>query len=210
MSYELYLDPSTTNTIFQTIPPENIRALRLSGRCRFSQSVRLPNLTDLTICSVTSNYLDQHLEKSISSSRLQDFRYSQGHRMGVQITGRHLSFITQRSSATLRQLVLLECSKLSSRELASSLECLSALEYFALSFITVNELDSNFVLSIPRAVKTVKLRQVALPSWSDPFSPKFIPVSRMPDLHHHSFSKKRPCVMPLKTGTYPGRRRQTA
>ncbi|KAF8913509.1 hypothetical protein CPB85DRAFT_1504998 [Mucidula mucida] len=157
MSYELYLDPSTTNTIFQSIPPENIHALRLSGRCRFSQSVRLPNLTDLTICSVTSNYLDQHLEESISSSRLHDFRYSQGHRMGFQITGRHLSFITQRSSATLRQLVLLECSKLSSRELASCLECLSALEYFALSFITVNELDSNFVLSIPCAVKTVKL-----------------------------------------------------
>ena len=161
VAYEMYLAVATQNTIFQTVRPEGIQVLRLSGRCRFPQHVKLPALRQLTICGATSSYLDQHLEHDLSSSSdLRSFRYSQGDRMGFQMTDSLLSSLAHRFGRTLRQLVLLECNKLSTASLGSSLRQLQVLEYLALSLTTFNEMDYNFAQDIPQTVVVLKLRFV--------------------------------------------------
>lgn len=162
VSYELYLAASTMSTIFQVVPAEHLQRLRLSGRCRFSESVRLPRLAHLTICSVTSNYLDQHLVEDLSSAQLTTFRYSQGDRMGFEITDHDLSSVTRGSAHSLKELVLLQCRRLTSGELAASLQGLPCLEYLALSFITTTELDTDFVSHIPATLVVLKLRCLSL------------------------------------------------
>lgn len=64
------------------------------------------------------------------------------------------------SGSRLRTLVLLGCSRLSSACIASCLEQFPLLEILALSLVTVDELRTNFLHSLPLTVSVLKLHVV--------------------------------------------------
>ena len=159
-SYELYLDAETRVSPFEVISPQSVQVLRLSGDCNLpSTPRRTPALRHTTIFGVTGNYFDQHtLDECFPDSRLVSFSYALGHRLGFELRSRHLESLVRISGATLRKLVLLRCSRLSSTVIEASLRELQQLEYLALDLVTVDELRVNFVPSVPATVKVFKLQ----------------------------------------------------
>lgn len=158
-SYELFLHPSTTSTLFDVIPPDQVRVLRLSGSCRLLDKAHdMPALRHLTIKGVTGTYLDQHFQELFSQSQLSSFQYAHSYRLGFEITDQMLSHLVAGPAAGLRKLVLLQCSRLSSAALTACLQELPLLEYLALSIITFDELQSNFVAVLPSTICVLKLR----------------------------------------------------
>ncbi|KAG2366618.1 hypothetical protein BDR07DRAFT_1395904 [Suillus spraguei] len=157
-AYELYLDPFTRANPFQIIPSSHVRSLRLSGDCRFKK-LPLPALRHLTIRGVTSNNFDQiRFNTSFPNCQLDSFIHAQGHRLGFEIRNIHLESLLEGPGSSLRKLVLLGSSRLSSTTIASCLRSLPTLEYFALSLVTVNELRENFILALGPSLQVLKLQ----------------------------------------------------
>jgi len=81
-----------------------------------------------------------------------------GHRLGFEIRNHHLqSLVSGARPQHLRKLVLLGCSRLTSEVITGCLSQLNALEYLAMSLVTVDELRCNFVAALPPTVTTFKL-----------------------------------------------------
>ncbi|KDQ63660.1 hypothetical protein JAAARDRAFT_386503 [Jaapia argillacea MUCL 33604] len=160
LSYELFIDPDTRAQMFDVISPRHVQKLRVSGNCHLPLQQATPALRHLTLFAITGNYFDRHsLETCFSGSRLDSFIYGMGHRLGFEIRDRHLhSLITHLGGSHLRKLVLVGCSRLTTDAIAECLLHTSALEYFALSIATVNELRRNFILALPRTLRIVKLQ----------------------------------------------------
>jgi len=160
-SYELYLDPETRAFPFEVLSPRRVRNLRLSGECRLPSSTLTPALRHVTLNAITGNYFDQHpVDECFRGSHLESFSYGLGHRLGFELRDRHLESLISLSGGQLRKLILLGCSRLSSKAIADCLDGLPLLEYFALSLITVHELRTNFVLSLSSSVSVVKLQVI--------------------------------------------------
>ncbi|CCM05156.1 uncharacterized protein FIBRA_07365 [Fibroporia radiculosa] len=158
-SYELHLDPETRVRPFEVVPPECVEKLRLSGDCHFPTPLTTPALRHVTLCGVTGNFFDQNtISQSFPGSRLESFSYGQGHRLGFELRNHHLNSLVSVSSRYLRKLVLLGCSRLTSTVVASCLDNLVVLEYFAFALLTVHELRPDFVLSLPPSLSTFKLQ----------------------------------------------------
>lgn len=158
-SYELHLDPETRVRPFEVIPPECVEQLRVSGDCQFPTPLTTPALRHITIYGVTGKSFDQStIDQSFPGSRLESFSYGQGHRLGFELRNHHLKSLVSVSGRYLRKLVLLGCSRLTSTIVASCLDDLTALEYFAFGLITVDELRPDFVLSLSRSLLTFKLQ----------------------------------------------------
>ncbi|KAI9572894.1 hypothetical protein HD554DRAFT_2185107 [Boletus coccyginus] len=158
-SYELYLGPSTRVAPFDRIPSDRLRALRLSGNCHLTPGASFPALRHLTIRSVTSNAFDK-IKFSIvfAGSRLESFTHAPGHRLGFEIRNVHLESLVNGPGRSLRKLVLLGSTRLATSAIASCLRSLPTLEYFALSFVTEDELGENFTLALGRSLRTLKLQ----------------------------------------------------
>ncbi|KAL6304297.1 hypothetical protein BKA93DRAFT_826019 [Sparassis latifolia] len=158
-AYELFLDPETRVTPFEVVLPQFIEVLRVTGECRLPAAVCMPALRHLMLYGITGNHFDQHtVEESLSGCRLHSFVYGLGHRLGFEIRNRHLESLTSVAGAHLRKLVLLGCSRLTSTVIAACLENMPKLEHFALSLVTVDELRTNFVLSLPPTISVFKLQ----------------------------------------------------
>ncbi|PCH33781.1 hypothetical protein WOLCODRAFT_147864 [Wolfiporia cocos MD-104 SS10] len=156
--YELYLEPETKVTPFAVISPESIELLRLTGDCHLPASPHMPALCHLTLHAITGNHFDLHtVVQCFPGARLESFCYGHGDRLGFEFRNRHLESLIPLSCGQLRKLVLLGCSRLTSTAIATCLDGLPQLDYFALSLITVDELRTNFVLSLSPTISVVKL-----------------------------------------------------
>jgi hypothetical protein len=168
-SYEFFVAPNTKLVALHSVPEVNIRRLRLSGLLRLEEPLEsCKALQHLTIYGVTGNYLDSRPLPPMEKVALQTFQYGQGDRLGFEMRTAFLRSMLSGSHTSLRKMVLLQCSKLSSNGLATCLQSLKSLEYFALSFITVNELRANFIEALPLSMHTIKLK-ITRARWSSPF-----------------------------------------
>ncbi|KAF8832419.1 hypothetical protein HHX47_DHR1001741 [Lentinula edodes] len=159
-SYELYLSPLKSSArIFQVVSCNSVQRLRLSGDCGLPQGTKLPRLTNLAINGVTGHYLEQHMEEYFAQSQLKEVQYTQGAKAGAhfELRDRHLNSLVFGSASGLHKLVLLGCSRLSSLTLTSCLRHLDQLRYLALSFVSVHELDSDFVGAFPSSLIVLKV-----------------------------------------------------
>lgn len=157
-AYEIFMDAETRVQPFQVVSPRSVEKLRLSGEVRLPSSVETPALRQVTLHSITGNHFDRNaLDASFSGAVLETFLYAQGHRLGFELRDRHLNSVIALSGSRLRTLVLLGCSRLSSATIAACLKQLPLLEVFALSLVTVDELRTNFLVSLPMTVTVLKL-----------------------------------------------------
>ncbi|KAE9411027.1 hypothetical protein BT96DRAFT_983682 [Gymnopus androsaceus JB14] len=135
--------------------PRPFLTLRLSGDCEFPKGTKLPSLTTLTIDGVTGYY---SWEEHFADSPLKTFQYKDGDKEDAQfplieLQDHRLKSLVFGSASGIHDLVLLGCRRVSSTTLSSCLRNLGQLRYLAISFVYVNELDSNFVAAF------------LLPSW---------------------------------------------
>lgn len=160
-SYQLYLDSSTRVAPFDRLPSDRVRSLRLSGDCHLAPNASFPALRHLTIRSVTSNSFDRmRFDTVFAGSQLESFTHAQGHSLGLEIRNVHLESLLDGPGRSLRKLVLLGSSRLSTPVIASCLRSLPMLDYFALSLVTVNELGDNFILALGPSLRTLKLQVI--------------------------------------------------
>ncbi|KAF9822053.1 hypothetical protein IEO21_00047 [Rhodonia placenta] len=160
-AYELHLDAETRVSPFEVISPRDVEQLRLSGNCQMPTFPPTPALRNVVLHGITGNAFDNNaIDKCFSQSRLESFSYGMGDKLGFELRDRHIQSLVSLSGARLRRLVLLECNRLSSKALAECLDGLPHLEYFALHIITVEELRSNFVLSLAPSVQVLKLHVI--------------------------------------------------
>ncbi|KAF9069125.1 hypothetical protein BDP27DRAFT_1326046 [Rhodocollybia butyracea] len=158
-AYELYLSPFRSSTrVFQVMPSDNIKSLRLSGDCGIRTGTKLPLLSDLTLAGVTGHHLDHHFHEHFAQSHLQTFQYREGDRSGArfELRDHHLNSLFG-SASRLHKLVLLGCSCLSSSALTLCLSKLEHLHYLALSFVSVHEPNVNFITVLPAALAILKI-----------------------------------------------------
>ncbi|EGO20679.1 hypothetical protein SERLADRAFT_417835 [Serpula lacrymans var. lacrymans S7.9] len=148
------------------ISPSSLLSLRLSGDCHFPASNRttplaLPSLLHLSLSAITSNAFDTlDFSRLLPHSRLLSFSHSQGHRLAFELRDPHLASLLRAPSPalSLRKLVLLGSSRLSSHALSTFIQSLHALDYLALSLVTVNELRHNFIHGISPHLTVLKLQ----------------------------------------------------
>ncbi|KAJ4486244.1 hypothetical protein J3R30DRAFT_3820586 [Lentinula aciculospora] len=156
-SYELYLRPyKGFARIFEVVSSDSVQTLRLSGSCELAQGTKFPRITNLAINEVTWHHFDQHMEEQFAQSRLQQLQYRQ-YKTAFKLRDRHLNFLVLRPASRLHRLVLLDCTGLSTQNLATCLKLLEQLRYLALSYISVHELDSDFVAAFPPSLLVLKL-----------------------------------------------------
>ncbi|KAH9898025.1 hypothetical protein C8Q73DRAFT_640856 [Cubamyces lactineus] len=168
-SYELQISPETRVELFDTVSPDKLVTVRLSGDIVPPPSqaspvgtfAAVPALRHLVLHGITGNFFDRHtLDECFPSARLESFSYALGHRLGFEIRNHHLESLATAYGSSLRKLVLLGCSRLSTTTITYCLQNLPALEYFALNLVTVDELRSNFVLSLPPRLAVFKLQVI--------------------------------------------------
>lgn len=160
-SYELYVKPDRRILPLSTLSARSLKSLRLSGDCELpaTGSQAFPSLQCLVIHSVTGNYFDRHrMDQAFPDSALRSFSYTMNSKNGFEIRDHHLQSLSSISTHSLRKLVLLSCSRLSSTCLAACFSSLPHLDYLAVSIITVDELRTNFVLALPHSISTFKLK----------------------------------------------------
>lgn len=163
--YEQHLNPDTRVELFDTVPPTALVALRLSGEIVAAPGNRgpqpAPALRELALDGVIGTFFDRHtIDECFPGAHLDSFTYVLGHRLGFELRNNHLESLVAEHGAHLRTLVLRGCSRLSSTVVSRCLEALPALEYFALSLVTVNEAQSNFVESLPPKLAVFKLQVI--------------------------------------------------
>ena len=159
LSYELYLSANTRAMLFKQINHLSLTTLRLSGECHLpAESALMPALRDVTLLNVTGNYFDRHtFDHCFREASLRSFRYSLGDGIAFEMRDSHLRSLYEGPGRTLRSLVLLGCSRLSSSELSTCLRSLTELNYLAISLVTVEEQRTNFVSAVPSSVAVFKL-----------------------------------------------------
>ncbi len=151
--------------LFDTVPPTALVSLRLSGEIVAAPGDRgpqpTPALRELALDGVIGTFFDRHtIDECFPGACLHSFTYVLGHRLGFELRNNHLESLVAGHGAHLRTLVLRGCSRLSSTVVSRCLEALPALEYFALSLVTVNEAQSNFVESLPPKLAVFKLQVI--------------------------------------------------
>lgn len=168
--YELYLNPETRVDLYDAVDPSNTVALRFSGEiipstssnkqdCGATQTRTMPRLRHVTLHSITGNYFDrQSIQECFPGAQLESFTYALGHRLGFEIRNHHVDSLASGHGRFLRKLVLLGCSRLSSANISQALGNMPYLEYFALHLVTVDELRSNFIRSLPPSLTVLKIQ----------------------------------------------------
>ncbi|RPD64950.1 hypothetical protein L227DRAFT_650090 [Lentinus tigrinus ALCF2SS1-6] len=168
-SYELYLNAETRVDLYDAVDPSNLVALRFSGEIIPSDTLtkrgceetprQMPRLRHVILHSITGNHFDRHtVDDCFPGAQLESFTYALGHRLGFEIRNHHIESLASGHGQSLRKLVLLGCSRLSSTTITQALENMPYLEYFALHLVTVDELRSNFIRSLPMSLAVLKLQ----------------------------------------------------
>lgn len=136
-----------------------MRCLRLSGDCHIPTKVNdFPRLRQLTLSGITSNLFDRNnLLEYFPSANLDEFCYIMEAKDGLILRDHHLRSIAFGIGRNLSKLVLLGCSRLTSTCLAECISALHDLHYLALSIITVDEMNGNFLMLLPRTIAVLKL-----------------------------------------------------
>lgn len=172
--YELYVNPETRVDLFKAIHTRNIVALRFSGEITVPTGkgaqrrdsgqenlMLMPALRHVVLHGVTGNYFDRRtIDETLPGAQLESFVYAHGHRLGFEIRNSHFESLAARHGATLRKLVLLGCSRISTMMITQCLENMPVLEYFALHLVTVDDLRSNIVHAFPQSLDVLKLQVV--------------------------------------------------
>ena len=158
-SYELFVNPHTRTNPFSLIAANDVRRLRLSGDCHIPAKVKdMPHLRQLTLSGITSNLFDRNnLQECFPSANLDEFLYTMGAKDGLILRDHQLRSVAFGIGRSLHKLVLLECSRLTSTCLAECIETLHNLRYLAVSVITVDEMNANFLMLLPRTVTVLKV-----------------------------------------------------
>lgn len=158
-SYELFVTPHTRANPFSLIAADDVRRLRLSGDCHIPAKVKdMPRLRHLTLSGITSNLFDRNdLTHCFPSANLDEFSYTTGAKDGLILRDHHLRSVASGIGRNLYKLVLLGCSRLSSICFTECISALHNLHYLAVSIITVDEINANFVMLLPRTIATFKL-----------------------------------------------------
>ena len=190
--YELYLTPETRVDLFDAIRPDCAVALRLSGEVVPSdepemnrrrvkapvevdnpaqdefQPLRMTALRHVVLAGIRGTYFDRHtVEEAFPGAALESFAYVLGTRLSFELRDSHLLSLAASHGTTLRRLVLLGCSRLTSTAIADALASMPCLEQFALHMITVDELRTNFMHSLPPSLNVLQL-QISNAKWAVP------------------------------------------
>ena len=186
--YELYLNPDNHADVFDAVDPSRAVSLRLSGEIVLADGpgskrgrrekpeastdssaavagrpgiTPMPALRRVALVGVMGTYFDRPtLEDAFPGAALESFAYAFGAPQGFELRDRHLASLAAAHAGTLRSLVLLGCSRLSTAAVAAALTALAALEHFAFHMVTVDDLQTNFVLALPESLEGFKLQIV--------------------------------------------------
>ena len=166
LEYALYFDSLSNIEALSGIKSEYLQVLRLSGRCVFPRNLQLTRLKHLIIHNVTGNSFDQHgICRTLGFKFLMSFVYVETQILGFEIQDQDLLDLTSQCANTLRSLVLLRCSHLTTPVVASCLQTLCGLQYLAISFAPALLVNSEVIYSIPAGVRTLKLSLSNKKSW---------------------------------------------
>ncbi|EIN14210.1 hypothetical protein PUNSTDRAFT_129845 [Punctularia strigosozonata HHB-11173 SS5] len=158
VSYELHTSANIHIEAFRTVDPSGLVSLRLSGSCVLAQGTTFPNLRHLTLFGIKGNYFDlRALETAFSGCQLESFSYTQD-RLGFEMRDHMLDGLVHSVGRSLRKLVLLGCSRITTRALADCLRATSLLRYLALSLVVVHELSHQFVFVLPDSLEVLKIQ----------------------------------------------------
>ncbi|KAL1753297.1 hypothetical protein FB107DRAFT_217988 [Schizophyllum commune] len=158
LTYQLFTTTLMPNSIFELASSHPVQSLRLSGNASLC-TTDLPALRHLSLVEVTSTFFERNVEGMFRASPIESFVYDYGRPRApaFEMHDNFLREVLQPHGATLRQLVLLDCNKVTTTALRDCLADLPHLEYFALSFVTTREFDSAFVRVIPPSLKVFKI-----------------------------------------------------
>ncbi|KAL1670602.1 hypothetical protein GGF50DRAFT_109035 [Schizophyllum commune] len=157
-NYQLFITALMPNSIFELAASQPVQSLRLSGNVSL-RTTDLPALRHLSLVEVTSTVFERNVEGIFRTSPIESFVYDYGRPRApaFEMHDNFLREVLQPHGATLRQLVLLDCNKVTTTALRDCLADLPRLEYFALSFVTTREFDSAFVRVLPPSLKVFKI-----------------------------------------------------
>lgn len=159
-------------TLLTALRSPLLETLRLSGTVRIanSPSTTLKNLKHLTMSDVQGSYFDNRnlLQDFPSIPTLESFTYSQTDWLSFELRDHHLHAITA-AADSLRNLVLIDCRKLTTATIAHCLRQFRRLEYLALAFVTALELEVNFIRgALPPTIQVLRLA-IRNERWTRPF-----------------------------------------
>lgn len=160
--YELYVRPRTIVRLFKSVSSDELRILRISGACYLPMEMHgLPFLKHICVHNIVLGpILDKLIEPdgAFRSSQLTSFCYTQVYSSSAEIQDRHLEGLINGPGRNLKKLTLVGCKRVSTAVLASCLDRLQQLEYFAIGILTQDELEVNLVDHLPPSVRTFKIR----------------------------------------------------
>ncbi|KAI5898129.1 uncharacterized protein SCHCODRAFT_02490504 [Schizophyllum commune H4-8] len=157
-AYQLFITSLQPASIFQLAETEAVQFLRLSGNVSLC-TTDLPTLRHLSLVEVTSTFFERKVEGVFRRSPLESFVYDYGQSRApaFEMHDDFLKEVIQPHGVTLRQIVLLNCNKVTTAALRDCLADLPRLKYFALSFVTTRELDSAFIRVLPPSLEVFKI-----------------------------------------------------
>ncbi|KAL1739316.1 hypothetical protein HDZ31DRAFT_85943 [Schizophyllum fasciatum] len=157
-AYQMFLTSNQPFALFQLACPQPLRSLHLTGNMSLVDT-DLPALRHLSLVGVTSTFFDRNLQGLFATSPMETFVYDYGTARvpSFEMHDTFLKEVLHPHGATLRHLVLLMCSKVTTAALQNCVAQLARLEYFALSFITTREFDSAFVGVLPSTLGVFKI-----------------------------------------------------
>ncbi|EIN07934.1 hypothetical protein PUNSTDRAFT_144416 [Punctularia strigosozonata HHB-11173 SS5] len=162
--YEVFVDPYTRYMVCIHVMPDNLRRLRLSGKCGFpfSQLLRRParNLRHVVLHAVDCTEFDQiPLGDIFMDAPLESFAFSMAGRVDGPLSGQHLLSLVNGPGRNLRKLVLLGAN-VATPALSECLDMLSSsLEYLALAIIVTDDAPRiNLMRHLPSQLMTLKIQ----------------------------------------------------
>lgn len=159
-------------TLLTALRSPFLETLRLSGTVRIaaSPSTTLKNLKHLTMSDVQGSYFDNRdlLQDFPSIPTLESFTHNQTDWLGFELRDHHLHALSAAANS-LRNLVLIDCRKLTTATIAHCLRQFQRLEYFALALVTTLELEANFIRGVlPPTIQVLRLA-IRNERWTRPF-----------------------------------------
>ena len=159
-------------TLLTALRSPFLETLRLSGTVRIagSPSTTLKNLKHLTMSDLQGSYFDNRdlLQDFPSIPTLESFTYRQTDWLSFELRDHHLHAISA-AAGSLRNLVLIDCRKLTTATIAHCLGQFQRLEYLALALVTTLELEANFIRGVlPPTIQVLRLA-IRNERWTRPF-----------------------------------------
>jgi hypothetical protein len=169
-TYEFFLDPTTRIQLSAgAVPTAALVRLRVSGECALPDGAPYTRLRTFAMVDARGTYFDTTCFRALAHTPLESFAYRHGGPLAYELRDAHLAGLLAGAPRTsLRRLVLLWCTRLSTAALADCVRALPSLDYFALALVVPDKLTPDFVRALPPTLRTFKY-QVSLRRFSPPF-----------------------------------------